>query len=72
MSALMWAVGSEARDKSHMRGLLEKPSKGSMDVVQLLLRYGALVDMRDKDGITPYVCLQWTRRCCLCFVKCRF
>jgi ankyrin repeat protein len=58
MSALMWAAGSEARDKSHMRGMLEKPSKGSMDVVQLLLRYGALVDMRDKDGITPlmYAC----------------
>lgn len=52
MSALMWAAGSEARDKSHMRGLLEKPSKGSTEVVQLLLKYGAMVDMRDKDGIT--------------------
>ena len=30
MSALMWAAGSEARDKSHMRGLLEKPSKGCL------------------------------------------
>jgi ankyrin repeat protein len=58
MSALMWAAGSEARDKSHMRGLLEKPSKGSTEVVQLLLKYGAFVDMRDKDGITSlmYAC----------------
>jgi ankyrin repeat protein len=58
MSALMWAAGSEARDKSHMRGMLEKPSKGSREVVQLLLRYGAMVDMRDKDGITSlmYAC----------------
>ena len=58
MSALMWAAGSEARDKSHMRGLLEKPSKGSTEVVQLLLKYGAMVDMRDKDGITSlmYAC----------------
>ena len=58
MSALMWAAGSEARDKSHMRGMLEKPSKGSTEVVQLLLRYGASVDLRDKDGITAlmYAC----------------
>ena len=46
-------LGSEASDTSHQRGLMEKGMKGNMDVVQLLLKYGAKIDMRDKDGITP-------------------
>ena len=66
MSALMWAAGSEARDQSHMRGMLEKPSKGSTDVVQLLLRYGALVDMRDRDESALDVCVL-PRTCGSCF-----
>ena len=57
MSALMWAAGLR-RETRATRGLLEKPSKGSTEVVQLLLKYGAMVDMRDKDGITSlmYAC----------------
>ena len=53
VSALMWAAGSEAAgDDSHRKGLLESPTKGHVEVIKLLLRYGADVDMRDKDGIT--------------------
>jgi hypothetical protein len=49
----MWAAGSEAADESsHRKGLLEKATKGHIKVVQLLLKYRARPDMRDKDGIT--------------------
>jgi len=59
ISALMWASGSEAADDDgHKKGLLEKATKGHIDVVSLLLKYGASPDMRDKDGITAimYAC----------------
>lgn len=39
-------------NEDHQKGLLEKATKGHIDVVRLLLKYGALSDMRDKDGIT--------------------
>eukprot|EP00597_Dinobryon_sp_UTEXLB2267_P007464 CAMPEP_0170085374 /NCGR_PEP_ID=MMETSP0019_2-20121128/20273_1 /TAXON_ID=98059 /ORGANISM="Dinobryon sp., Strain UTEXLB2267" /LENGTH=314 /DNA_ID=CAMNT_0010301803 /DNA_START=456 /DNA_END=1400 /DNA_ORIENTATION=+ len=53
VSALMWASGSEAADENdHKKGLLEKATKGHIKVVQLLLKYFARPDMRDKDGIT--------------------
>lgn len=56
VSALMWASGSEATGDDNGSGrvlrMLEKAEKGQMKVVQLLLRYGAKPDMRDKDGIT--------------------
>lgn len=53
LSALMWASGSEATgNDDHKKGLLEKALKGHIQVVQLLLRYGAQVDLRDKDLIT--------------------
>jgi ankyrin repeat protein len=49
----MWASGSEVKDdKGHKNGLLEKAEKGHVDVVTLLLNYGAQPDMRDRDGIT--------------------
>lgn len=52
VSALMWASGSEATgNDDHKKGLLEKAHKGHVQIVQLLLRYGANVDMRDKDNI---------------------
>jgi ankyrin repeat protein len=59
VSALMWASGSEVRDdKGHKNGLLEKAEKGHVEVVTLLLKYGALPDKRDRDGITAimYAC----------------
>mmetsp|Transcript_17289 Transcript_17289/g.38366 ORF Transcript_17289/g.38366 Transcript_17289/m.38366 type:complete len:420 (-) Transcript_17289:89-1348(-) len=53
VSALMWAAGSEAAgDEGHKKGLFERANKGHVQVVQLLLKYGAQPDMRDKDGIT--------------------
>ena len=39
-------------NEDHQRGLLEKATKGHIDVVRLLLKYGAQPDMKDKDGIT--------------------
>ena len=59
VSALMWASGSEVKDeKDHKKGLLEKATKGHIEVVSLLLKYGAHPDMRDRDGITAimYAC----------------
>jgi ankyrin repeat protein len=53
VSALMWASGSEAADEeSHKKGLLETATKGHVEVVQFLLKYGAQADLKDKDGIT--------------------
>jgi ankyrin repeat protein len=53
ISALMWASGSEATgNDDHKKGLLEKALKGHVQVIQLLLKYGAMPDMRDKDRIT--------------------
>ena len=53
VSALMWASGSEtSNDDEHKKGLLEKATKGHIEVVQKLLQYGAKPDLQDKDGIT--------------------
>ena len=43
-------------NEDHQKGLLEKATKGHIDVVRLLLKYGAQPDMRDKDGITASTC----------------
>lgn len=59
LSALMWASGSEAsEDGGYKKGLMEKPTMGHYEVVQTLLEYGAMIDTRDKDGITAimYAC----------------
>ncbi len=48
----MWASGSETSNDEHKKGLLEKATKGHIDVVLKLLHYGAQPDMQDKDGIT--------------------
>ena len=59
VSALMWASGSEVKDeKDHKQGLLEKATKGHIEVIRLLLKYGAQPDVRDRDGITAimYAC----------------
>ena len=53
VTALMWAAGSEVanQDNRVRQGLqLERATKGQVKVVQQLLTYGALPDMRDKDG----------------------
>ena len=39
-------------NEDHQKGLLEQATKGHIEVVRLLLKYGAQADMRDKDGIT--------------------
>jgi ankyrin repeat protein len=39
-------------NEDQQKGLLEKATKGHIDVVRLLLKYGAQPDMRDRDGIT--------------------
>lgn len=55
VTALMWASGSDtSEDSEHKKGLLEKANKGDTlaKVVELLLAFGALIDARDKDGIT--------------------
>ena len=39
-------------NEDHQKGLLEKATKGHIEVVRLLLKYGAQPDARDKDGIT--------------------
>lgn len=53
VSALMWASGSEAAgNDDHKKGLLEKALKGHVQVIQLLLKYGALPDVKDNDSIT--------------------
>lgn len=59
VTAVMWASGSEASNAEHKKGLLEKPTKDHIEeIVQKLLQYGAMADMRDKDGITAlmYAC----------------
>jgi ankyrin repeat protein len=60
VSALMWASGSEVKkgNGDHQKGLFEKAEKGHIDVIRLLLKYGAQPDMRDRDGITAimYAC----------------
>lgn len=56
----MWASGSEVKkgNGDHQKGLFEKAEKGHIDVIRLLLKYGAQPDMRDRDGITAimYAC----------------
>lgn len=53
LSALMWASGSEAAgDEVHRKAFFEKAMKGHVQVVNLLLKYGAEVDRRDNDLIT--------------------
>ena len=53
---LMWAAGSEGSgDNSDInKGLMQKREKGSIlvQVLRLLIAYGAEVDARDHDGIT--------------------
>ena len=53
VSALMWACGSEAPEHaSYKHGLMVTPNKGHYEVVKKLLQYGAIIDLKDKDGIT--------------------
>lgn len=53
LSALMWATGSEGENEENQnKGLFEKAFKGHDDVVRALLKFGASVDIADKDGIT--------------------